>query len=283
MVSFVKRYSVLLASTLLCLISLHLASTDKKGTGGEVIVRTVLSALSKPIQTSLASIYSGVSGRWQAYIYLVNLNSENESLREDIITLKAENNTLKEALERGRGLSELTAFKNSLKGQHVTAAVIGFSGLDIGGGWARTIILNKGYGAGIKVDTAAVTPLGLVGRIVEVDRFTSKVLLLTDPRSNVDIVIQRTRIKGLAEGSGKGGVHLRYIRQIEDVAVGDRVVTAGLSGIFGKGLFVGEIISVEEGEDNFFKDIKLRPVTDIKGLEDVLVITNEAAVEAGEK
>ena len=273
MISFVKRYSVLLASALLCLISLQMASTDKKGTGGELIVRTVLSAVSRPIQTSLTSIYSGVSDRWNAYLYLVGLNSKNETLKEDIIALKAENNSLREALARGRGLSELATFKESFKSKTITAAVVGFSGLDMGGGWARTLILNKGTGDGIAVDMAAVTPLGLVGRVVEADHFTSKILLLSDPRSNVDIVLQRTRVKGLAEGNGKGSVRIKYIRQIEDVKVGDRVVTAGLSGIFGKGLFVGEIIRVEEGKDNFFKDIELRPVTDIKGLEDVLVST----------
>ncbi|MCK4846173.1 MAG: rod shape-determining protein MreC [Deltaproteobacteria bacterium] len=266
---------MLLASVLLCLISLHLASTDKKGTGGELIVRTVLSAVSSPIQSAITSISRGIGDRWYSYIYLVDLKSENEELRENLTTLKAENNLLREALGRDQSISELKAFRETLKGRNVTASVIGFSGLDIGGGWARTIILNKGSGDGVKVDTAAVTSLGVVGRIVHVDRFTSKVLLLTDPRSNVDIVLQRTRIKGLAEGSGKGSVRLRYIRQIEDVKVGDRVVTAGLSGIFGKGLFVGEIVSVEEGKDNFFKDIEMRAVTEIKGLEDVIIMLTD--------
>ncbi len=273
MLSFIKRHQVILASVILCLVSLHLVSTTRKGTGGDVIVRSVLSVVTKPVQSTLIGIRSKVVGVWNGYIYLVGLSEENEGLRRTINQLVEENNRLKEELGLNARLKELLRFKDKTPVKTVAAEILGFSSFGPGGEWMRTLAINKGSGDGIKAGMPVVTPQGIVGRIVETNRFTSTVLLLTDPRSNIDVIIQRTRVKGVVEGDGSGGLILKYVRQLDDVIPGDRVVTAGLSTIFPKGLLVGEVVSVDKGEDNFFKRIELRPAADFRRLEEVLIVT----------
>ena len=103
MLSFVKRHRIIVASVIFCLLSLHLASNVKKGTGGEAIVRYSLSLAARPIQITLASVRSRVKGMWEGYIYLVGIKEENEALNKKNYALLEENNRLKEEV----GLNEV--------------------------------------------------------------------------------------------------------------------------------------------------------------------------------
>ncbi|MDP2690384.1 MAG: rod shape-determining protein MreC, partial [Deltaproteobacteria bacterium] len=145
--------------------------------------------------------------------------------------------------------------------------------------WARTITIDKGTAEGIGKDYAVINRMGVVGRVIEANTHTAKVLLNTDLRSNIGVIAQRTRVKGVVEGSGTDGLILKYIRQIDDIRLGDQIITAGLGGVFPKGLVIGEVTRIEKGNDNFFKHIEVRPTIDIRTLEEVLVITGTGFTE----
>ncbi len=279
MLTFVKRHQIILAALVLCLFSLHLASADRKGTGGARLVNGILDLTLAPVQSAILQTRNSFKNLWQGYVYLVGVNRENEALTEDIQRLVTENNRLKEELWLNMRLKELLAFKENAPLSTVAAGILGFN---MSGGWTRTVTLNRGSADGIKADMPLLSPDGVVGRIVEVSRSTSTALLLTDPRSNIDVILQRTRVKGVVEGNGTEGLILKYVRLLEDVQVGDRVVTAGYSGIFPKGLLVGEVRAVEKGEDNFFKYIELQPGTNLEKLEEVLIVTQSGTPVATE-
>ncbi|MBI5599405.1 MAG: rod shape-determining protein MreC [Deltaproteobacteria bacterium] len=273
MFSFIKRHQIILASAVLGLISLHLASTTRKGTGGEVIVRAVLSATAAPFQKALLAAEGKVAGVWSGYVYFVGLKKENAELGKTVQSLVEENLRLREEASLNARLKELLRFKDDFPPRTLAARIIGMSDFGLSGGWTRTIVLDAGSGDGVGVDMPVVSHRGVVGRIIAVTSRTSTALLITDPRSAVDVIDQRTRIKGLAEGNGEELV-LKYIRRLDDVAVGDGLVTTGLSPVFPRGLSVGTVTKVENGEDNFFKHIEVGPASDIKKLEEVLVITD---------
>ncbi len=276
MLSFVKRHQIIFAAIILCLFSLHLASSSRKGTGGEVIVRATLTTIARPIQGIFMGLHKAIAGSWQNYIYLVNLKEDNLKLQSNIYELLEKNNRLTEELKLTARLKSLLEFKEREVSKMVAAEILGLSNSGSGGGWTRTMIINKGTKDQIRVDMPVVSQIGVVGRIINTNRFTSTVLLITDPRSNVDATAQRSRVKGIIGGNGAKDLTLKYIRELDDVKDGDHIVTAGLGTIFPKGLLIGTVSRAEKGSDNFFKDIEVRPAASFETLEEVLIITKNA-------
>jgi rod shape-determining protein MreC len=275
MLSFIKRHQILLTTIALSLFSLHLVSADTKGRGGEPLIKGAVLVLAYPFQTIASLTYEATSNVWDNYVYLIGLSKENLELHSKIDSLKEENNSLTEELLLSQRLEELIAFKEKTRTKTTAASILSFGSLDSGTTWARVATLNKGRDDGIKKDMPIISRQGIVGRIIETSATTSLALLITDPRSNIGIVIQRNRIRGILEGTGSG-LRLVFIRQLEDVKVGDRLVTSGLSGIYPKGIIIGEVSEVSKGQDNFFKKIHVRPSADFSTLEEVLIVTSKA-------
>ena len=98
--------------------------------------------------------------------------------------------------------------------------------------WTKTVKINRGERDGVADDMPLISPEGMVGRVIRTSKRSAEALLITDPRSSIDVMLQRTRVRAVAEGDGSGGLILKYIRDLEDIRIGDKVVTAGLSGIF---------------------------------------------------
>jgi rod shape-determining protein MreC len=279
MVSFLKKHRLIVTSAVLCLLALHIVSTNTKGIGGSIITGRLISVVTTPLQHGIASAIKGIRNVWISYIYLINVNRENASLKNDVDKLKEENNQLIEALFLNNRLKELLAFKQNVAATSVAANVVGIES----SGWIRTVTLNKGLSDNIRRDMAIATPLGIAGRVIDVQPTTSTALLVTDPRCTIDVVVQRTRTKGIAEGNGTDRLTLKYVRHEDDIQIGDILVSSGLGGIFQQGMLVGEVVRVEKGEDNFFMDIEIKPGAALKKLEEVLIVTTNRDSAMGEE
>ncbi|MFZ3071925.1 MAG: rod shape-determining protein MreC [Thermodesulfobacteriota bacterium] len=272
MTSFVKKHRVVIVSVLLCLFSLYLVSTPRSGTGGEIIVRKAVLFFAVPLKSAVNAVRETAKNTWTGYIFLVNVKKENDELKSSLGYIKEENNTLRETLALRIRIKTLEDFGSEHRLKGVTAEVLSVSGLGGSSGWTRTMLIDRGENDGIQPDMPVISHEGVVGRIIIAGKTTSTVLLLTDPRFNINAVAQRTRLRGIAGGSSDA-VTLKYINRLADIAVGDVILTAGLAGIFPKGEPIGTVISVEEDKDNFFKDVRLRPAADIANMEEVLVLT----------
>lgn len=266
--SFLKKHQIIIVSAALALFSLHLALTDKKEYARGYIVKEILSYTVTPVQSALLAAQGAVKGVWTDYFYLVGVKDENEALRKTVYSLVEENRRLTEEARLNERLRALLEFKETLPYTTIGSAITGYS-MDR---WSRTITIDKGSDDGIAKDRGTIAATGIVGRIIEANSGSSRVLLTTDLRSNVDVIIERTRVKGVVEGNGTDGLVMKYVRLVDDVKPGDQVVTSGLSGVFPKGLAVGEVTRVEKSGDNFFKQIEVRPAVDLGRLEEVLVL-----------
>lgn len=268
--SFIKRQQIIIVSVLLVLFSLNIAFTGRReGPKGEVVKHIITAAVS-PVQKAVAATYSAAASVVNGYVMLLEVRDENETLRKNISALQEEVDKLKEEVSLGGRLKDILDYKRQAPFKTVAASAVAFT-MDK---WTRTATIDKGYAEGVDKDMAVVTPEGVVGRIIDAGRHASTVLLNTDLRSNIDVVVQRTRVKAVAEGNGTDGLVLKYIRQLDEVQIGDQIVTSGVSGLFPKGLVVGEVTKIEKGRDNFFKYIEVRPKVEVQRLEEVLVVTN---------
>ena len=120
---------------------------------------------------------------------------------------------------------------------------------------------------------AVVTPLGVVGQVVAVTPRAAKVLLLTDPNSGIDVLVQRTRSRGIVSGSLENGIVLKYMKRSEDVQEGDRLITSGMDGVFPKGLMVGTVIKVLKQHIGLCQFVEVLPAVQTLRTENVLVVT----------
>jgi rod shape-determining protein MreC len=143
--------------------------------------------------------------------------------------------------------------------------------------WTRTILLRLG-GSGAEPNQPVVTDAGLVGRIVAISGGYAKVQLILDRAASVGVMVERTRRQGLVRGRGSGRLALRFIPLQSDLRVGDRIVTAGIDGVYPRGIPVGEVTRADLGTELFY-DAELTPAVDFGTIDHVYLLTSEALPE----
>ncbi len=150
------------------------------------------------------------------------------------------------------------------------------------GWWRRTAILHLpgGRDGDDKARRPVTTTDGLLGRVISVSGRYARVLLITDRESSVGAMIERTRRQGIVRGSADAGaLSLVFMPLQVDVRPGDRVITAGIDGVFPRGIPIGTITSVESDGD-LFHDIRVVPSVDLASLGHAFVWRREAVPEA---
>ncbi len=198
------------------------------------------------------------------------------SLKEELDRLKFELNRTEEfRLENERLLKLLEL--NKIDAPEFTAArVIGKEPSN----WLGSLIINRGRKHGLEINQPVMTYSGIIGKIIEVTPRSAKVLLISDVNSRVVVLVQRSRVDGILEGIGKGVCRLKYLPLESDVQLGDRVVTAGMGGVYPKGLVIGTIESIRVERGGIYKSCIVKPTADFKGLEEVLCINSGSVPSA---
>ncbi|MFL6195704.1 MAG: rod shape-determining protein MreC [Thermoanaerobaculia bacterium] len=138
--------------------------------------------------------------------------------------------------------------------------------------WLRTLIVYTGASPARK-DQPVLSPAGLVGRVVTVAGAYAKVQLVTDRAASVGAMILRNRRQGVVRGGVRGsdGLELDYVPLQADVRPGDRVLTAGIDGVYPRGIPVGTVTSVEPGGQLFHR-IQIAPAVDFGTLDQVYLL-----------
>ena len=232
----------------------------------------VVIEITAPFQKLIKQTTKSTEELWLNYFRLVDVNHENTQLKNEIHVLKMANSRYRELLATQESLEELLQFKQTINRPVLAAQVIGLDPT----GWFKSVIIDKGKWAGLRIDMPVVNAFGVVGRVVSVSSNYAKVLLIIDQNSAVDCLVQRSRDRGMLKGLMSEICKLDYVAKSNDISMGDIVVTSGLGGVFPKGLPVGRILDVKEISGELFKDIKIRTAVDFSKLEEVLVILEES-------
>lgn len=142
----------------------------------------------------------------------------------------------------------------------------------------NTIVINKGSANGIVVGMPVISYKdgykALVGRVVDVRRYNSRVLSLIDQRSQISVMLESSRATGIMTGQNPKSTqtHLQYIDLQLDVEEGDRIITSGMGGVFPRGILVGTIFKVEKKSYGLFHDLYVEPAVNFSTLENVYII-----------
>jgi rod shape-determining protein MreC len=236
----------------------------------DLLQRTVTESI-LPIFKSVGRISSYVEEILDEYVLLRQLRSENESLKEQLASLEQKVIDYQEAHVENLRLRRLLDFKSTLQAETIPAQVV----LHDLTGWFQTLMVDKGFRDQIASDMAVVNDEGVVGRILDVSDRYARVLLVTDPVSSIDAIIQRNRVRGVLSGKDVNTCVLKYVRGNLDVQIGDLVVTSGKDGIFPKGLRVGTVQGVYKDPLDLFQRIEVKPLVRLSILEELLIIKRD--------
>jgi len=255
----------------LLLLALLVAGIVLRPTGYLKPVEDIASTLFAPLQYSVHWVGTRVEGWVQALRELRSSRSRVVQLQETVDRLMIENVRLREAEIEATALREQLQFKLANPTYEMLAAeVIGQDPSNL----LQYIMIDRGSQDGLTAGMPAVTARGLVGSITTVYPHSARVMLLTDPASSVNALIQSSRATGVVQGQARLNLLLRYVEGSEQVQVGDIVLTSGLAGRFPKRLVIGQVQAVRRSDVEMFQEIEVQSAVEFDRLESVLVIQN---------
>ncbi|BDR58295.1 rod shape-determining protein MreC [Xylocopilactobacillus apicola] len=208
---------------------------------------------------------------------LISTYDENKRLKKQIdelqqnqaklAVLKRENKELKKELQLNATLSDYS---------QITAAVISRSPSN----WQDLLIINRGSVNGVKKNMPVMSGSGVIGRVMEVNDFTSKVELISSNSKLANhFAAQITNdsgeiINGVITGFSQSEDALVFgdVSSNAQVKVGDSVLTSGLGGVVPKGLLIGKVSKVEKKDYGLSTMIYVKSATNIDDFSVVTVI-----------
>lgn len=197
--------------------------------------------------------------------YLAISNSRIEKLETLVNQLRLENTALKDQLVIDTTQLESRSYKL------LKASVIGRDPLDING----FLHIDKGTSHGVIVNQTVLSVEGFVGKIKHVGTASSIVETIEKRGFTVSAIDVRTGIHGIVKK--QDNLMFLYIRHDDDISIGDSITTSGMSEIFPRGIFVGNVHAVSESGDMFFKNVYITPVSQINRLISVYIIQDTSA------
>lgn len=201
-----------------------------------------------------------------------NYKNENEGLRQQLSmyeNLKKENEELKDLLD---------IVSSDPAKTKISARVVGVDPNNI----YKVYIINKGTKDGIKKDMIVLSSDGLAGRIIEVGTSYSKFMAVTDDRTTIGAVVERTGEKLVLKGNNINHGNTCIIENIDvdaDILIDDIILTSNVSMLYPEGLKIGTVKSVKLQNDELTKTAIVNTYTKVNSLDYVYVIKNKEMLE----
>ena len=204
------------------------------------------------------------------HLNLYDLKNEEENLLEKYNAEKLANEYL---ISENNRLREIIGEQQLSQGS-IIAKVL----LDKESPFLNSIIINKGSKDNIELGMAVVKGEYLIGKVVEVNFLTSRVILITDINSKIASIIEPIGIHVIVSGNGKTQGVIEYLKDENYPKLNDElnIYTSGVAGVFKAGIPIGKLkLNDKEMIVEFFSDLSQ--------LEFVKILTKENGVNNGEK
>jgi rod shape-determining protein MreC len=263
----VAPWSAIACFIILTFVCLTLLTWKVKNRMPVAVFESLVLSTTQPLQRAVTSTTRVVRDIWENYISLIHVQQENTRLREEIRWLRQENHRYLETYLQHQRLQRLLNFREQVPNDAVVSEVVGRNSNN----WTEIIYINKGTRDRVVKGLPVVTHEGLVGQVIHAAPGLSQVMLLTDFRSGVDALVQRTRTGGIVSGRGRNVAELRFLPVGADLQAGDRLISSGMGGVFPKGHIIGEVKEVHSNGRQSHH-VEIQPSVDFSHLEEVMVL-----------
>jgi rod shape-determining protein MreC len=267
MESFLNRYRNITVLLLVIFAQLILLAVQVKNEQNVRFIRVWSVTAVSPLARLAESMRGGGLSFFRNYIHLHDADAQNRRLQAEVNRLKLENIFLTNELETADRAKALQLFQQRTPSKTLAASVF-----SMGIGSSRKVVyVDRGSVSGVMREMAVVTPDGIVGKVSNVYPTSSEVLLLTDPMFAAGVVSAKTHAHGTLKGTGTPLCKVDFVPFEDKVEPGDWFYTSGDDRIFPRGLPVGVVKSVRQGQP--YREITLDPSGMTAGSpEDVLIV-----------
>ncbi len=269
-----RRSGLLLACVLVFCVLLLSAQAPGARSHGSLLQSWILS-VAAPLGSLTSSVSRTVSGAADAVAEAFTAREENSRLKKELSRKDRELFRLRAQVEQAGRERLLLASGAALPNVLTSAPVLL---LDSRAG-AQSVLIGAGSTAGVAPGSPIAVPEGLVGRVVTVGATVSRAQLLLDATAAVGARVARTQDLGVVRGDGRGGLRLNNVSTTSRVQPGDLIESAGIDGIYPRGVAIGRVASVARGSD-LFLEIHVTPAVSFSRLTDVLVLAPSPAAAA---
>jgi rod shape-determining protein MreC len=145
--------------------------------------------------------------------------------------------------EENKALRDLLNMKDDDAVRYLSGKVISDSATQ----YSHTILVRLGENDGVTKGQGVLSQEGLIGRIIETGRETSRILLMTDVNSRIPVTVEGTQDRAILAGVNSGDPVLDHLSESHGVKAGQKVITSGHGGVFPFGVAVGETYINEAG------------------------------------
>lgn len=227
---------ILAALTLIAVGRVETAFMERLRANVTDVVTPIIDLVSRPI-VATRTLFEEISS-------LVLIREENQRLHAEVASLQQLNLTLERLATENDSLRSLMNFVPDAPISYVTARTIA----DSGSAFVRSVLVNAGERDGVKRGDPVINGEGVVGRIAQLGKHSSRAILMTDWNSRIPVLVESSREKAILAGDNTNRPRLLYLPEGAVTAPGDRIVTSGHGGVFPPGLPIGTVGSVgEEG------------------------------------
>lgn len=198
-----------------------------------------------------------------AYLQLTSradLIAENERLRAEALLARHKLQKLAALTEQNVRLRELLNSSELLDERVLVAELIGIDPNP----FSQRIMIDRGERDGVFLGQPVLDATGLMGQVVEVLPFTSRVLLITDVSHSLPVQVNRNGLRAIASGTGNSEwLELRHVGDTADIREGDIVVSSGLGQRFPAGYPVGRVMHVNRDSSQPFAEVRVAPTAQL--------------------
>lgn len=194
---------------------------------------------------SFSSFSQSVETHFNLYKNYNEIKKENDELRNIISKsdfLELQENQLEKLIQEQKGTSA----------NRVNARVL----IDKQSPYLNSFVINIGTNKNIKNGMAVLSKENFIGRIVDVNYFSSRVLLITDLNSKIPVILEPSGYHGILSGHGANKPSIDYLPANPDISDGDIIYTSGKEGIFSAGIPIAEALLEDDlVEASLFVDL----------------------------
>ena len=202
-----------------------------------------------------------------------------EQLEQTIENLEKQNTAMKINLQRidvlENEVSRLRSIKSQVDNNLKNIKIAQITQKDVIPN-KKSVQINVGSNYKTNVGQTVMGVNGLLGQIVEVNVYSSKVLLITDSDSNVPAKIARTGQQIIIKGRSQDNfLEVSFLPNDSEIQSGDLIITSGQANRFIPSLKIGRVVEVIRNEGERFSQVIIKPLEDVDKVSEVILSSDE--------